>query len=509
MEIRFAQASDGLNWPGAAMRVSMKAYQLTSFAELGLAEPLLRALDAAQYTTPTPIQAQAIPQAMAGHDIIGLADTGTGKTAAFTLPILHRFATDGRRAAPRQCRALVLCPTRELAVQIADSARTYAGRYRPRVAVIVGGTGYGAQIRNLRSGVEILVATPGRLEDLLRDGHVQLDRTEILVADEADRMLDLGFLPAIRRITSALPQQRQSLFFSATMPPAVKRLADGLLSQPREIAVAQESPTLDRIKQEVIAAEKQQKGDALVGLLREAPEELTLVFTRTKHGADRLVRQLAKADIASGALHGNKTQSQRQRILNQFRKGETRVLVATDIAARGIDIDGIRLVVNYDLPNVAETYVHRIGRTARAGATGRAVSFCSREERPQLIAIERLIKCDIAKQVLQDDDGSRRQNLPNAQKVRTNPPTGRQKSARQGNRVKKAGDRNGLRPASAQGAPDNQSPDTKTNDRHPLEDMPFLRRQSADTADRPTVPNRRRRRRGGRQRTEPREALAS
>ena len=526
---------------------------------------MLQALDAAQYTTPTPIQAQAIPEVMAGRDIIGMADTGTGKTAAFSLPILHRFSEDGRRARAGTCRALVLCPTRELAVQIADSMRVYSGRYRPRVAIIVGGMAYGPQTRNLRSGVEVLVATPGRLEDHMKAGNIRLDETEILVADEADRMLDLGFLPAIRRIAQVLPADRQNLFFSATMPDSVRKLADGLLRDPMHIAVAQESPALDRIEQQVIAAESKEKGDVLVELLRDHTEDLTLVFTRTKRGADRLVQRLGASSIRAEAMHGNKSQAQRQRTLVGFRAGRTKVLVATDLAARGIDIDDIRLVVNYDLPNVAETYVHRIGRTARAGATGRAVSLCSREERPHLIGIERLIKCRIPKltgpggtviEVTEpvEDENRRRQSARPEQPAKRRrkghrgqrPSSNRHADGGQAEARNTGGRDTGGRAAEARGGDnrnadhrqadsrlaDNRSGNSRgaearhankraaggeraggkaggqtAKDGHALQSMPFLRRRPADGADKTAAPARKRRR--GNNKNERQVAVAS
>ena len=476
----------------------MKDNRLTTFSELGLAEPLLRALAAEQYVTPTPIQAQAIPEIIAQRDLIGIADTGTGKTAAFSLPLLHRFGEDRKRAAPRACRALVLCPTRELAQQIADSLSTYGRGYRPRIAVVVGGTGYGDQTRNLVRGVDFLVATPGRLEDHLERGNITLDQTEVVVADEADRMLDLGFLPAIRRIVKALPANRQSLFFSATMPPEVRKLADGLLRDPISISVSTESPPLTRIEQKVITAEPKQKGGVLIDLLSHRPNELTLIFTRTKRGADRLVRSLGTAEIKAEALHGNKSQNQRQRTLAGFRAGRTRVLVATDLAARGIDIDGIGLVVNYDLPNVPETYVHRIGRTARAGASGHAVSLCSRDERSHLIAIEKLIKCRIpqaeghletvdetpeavAAEAPRKSRRKPRRTQPTAQAQRAAPSNGQSKRKRA---AKRQPDEQRKAPPPAT----DSSPQTDRNG-HPLAGMAFLRRQPTEVGDRPVGRN--------------------
>jgi ATP-dependent RNA helicase RhlE len=364
---------------------------LTSFSDLGLALPLLRALAAEGYEAPTPIQARAIPALLAGRDLKGIAQTGTGKTAAFALPILQRLAA-GKDRLPRSPRALVLTPTRELAVQIADSFKAY-GRYLPlKAAVIFGGVGQAPQVTQLVHGVDVLVATPGRLLDLLGQGHVRFDRLEVFVLDEADRMLDMGFINDVRKIVARLPAARQTLLFSATMPAAVRELAGGLLANPETVEVAPPATTVELIDQKVMFVEKADKRALLAGLLEDPAIERALVFTRTKHGASRLAEQLERAGHAADAIHGNKSQNARQRALEAFRAGRLRVLVATDIAARGIDVEGITHVVNFDLPNEPESYVHRIGRTARAGARGVAISFCDREERAFLADIEKTIR---------------------------------------------------------------------------------------------------------------------
>ena len=365
---------------------------MTAFTDFGLAQPVLRALEEAGYKAPTPIQAQAIPPAMEGRDLCGIAQTGTGKTAAFALPILHRLSLENRRAPRRGCRVLVLSPTRELANQIAESFSDY-GRHLPYTnTVVFGGVTISRQERALAPGVDILVATPGRLIDLVDRRSLTLEGVEILVLDEADQMLDLGFIHALKRIVRMLPAKRQSLFFSATMPKNIAGLADQYLSAPVQVAVTPVATTAERVEQQVIFAATSQKQALLGHLLRDPAIDRVLVFTRTKHGADRVVRGLDKVGIASAAIHGNKSQPQRERALAAFRDGDCRVLVATDIAARGIDVDGVSHVVNFDLPNVPESYVHRIGRTARAGAAGLAVSFCNDEEKAYLRDIERLTR---------------------------------------------------------------------------------------------------------------------
>jgi ATP-dependent RNA helicase RhlE len=362
----------------------------SSFAELALSQPIHRALAAEQYLQPTPIQAQAIPPLLAGRDLLGIAQTGTGKTAAFALPMLQRLSSSTPPRRRGEVRALVLAPTRELALQIGESFRAY-GRHLPlRHAVIFGGVGQQQQVAALARGVDVLVATPGRLLDLLDQGHVRLERVSIFVLDEADRMLDIGFIDAIRRIVAALPKARQSLCFSATMPHEVAKLCASILRDPLRVEVTPAASTVERIDQRVFFVDSGDKRALLARLLEDAAVARALVFTRTKHGADRVAKQLARDGIHADAIHGNKSQNARQRAIAGLRDGTLRVLVATDIAARGIDIDGISHVVNYDLPNLPESYVHRIGRTARAGADGVALSFCDAAERPFLILIERL-----------------------------------------------------------------------------------------------------------------------
>lgn len=356
---------------------------------MGLDGPLLKAVREAGYDTPTPIQAQAIPPALKGRDVLGVAQTGTGKTAAFGLPILQRL--DGLADDETDLRALILTPTRELAAQIDDSLKTYGKHLELWHTVIFGGVKDKPQIRELERGLDALVATPGRLLDLMNRGHVDLSRIEVFVLDEADRMLDMGFLPDVKRVIAKLPKKRQTLFFSATMPSEIQRLADTLLTDPVKVAVAPVSSTAEKIDQRIYFVDKRDKRRLLVDLLKQDDTEHTLVFTRTKHGANRVVKQLGQAGIEAAAIHGNKSQGARTRALDGFRDGSLHVLVATDIAARGIDVDGITHVINFDLPNVPETYVHRIGRTARAGASGIALSFCEVEERPYLVDIERLI----------------------------------------------------------------------------------------------------------------------
>lgn len=367
----------------------LESNDLTQFTDFGLAEPILRALGEAGYVSPTPIQTQALPPAMEGRDLCGIAQTGTGKTAAFALPILHRLSLENRRAPRRGCRVLVLSPTRELASQIAESFSDY-GRHLPYTSTVVfGGVNISRQERAIAPGVDILVATPGRLIDLVDRRALTLEGVEILVLDEADQMLDLGFIHALKRIVKMLPARRQSLFFSATMPKNIAGLADQYLSNPVQVAVTPVATTAERVDQQVIFCHTGAKQALLNHVLRDPKIERVLVFTRTKHGADRVVRGLDKVGIVGAAIHGNKSQPQRERALAAFRDGSCRVLVATDIAARGIDVEGVTHVVNYDLPNVPESYVHRIGRTARAGAEGQAISFCNDEERAYLRDIER------------------------------------------------------------------------------------------------------------------------
>ncbi|HVL77996.1 MAG TPA: DEAD/DEAH box helicase [Sphingomicrobium sp.] len=360
-----------------------------SFMSLGLSKPLLQALAAKNYDVATPIQRQAIPTVLTGRDLLGIAQTGTGKTAAFMLPSLDRLAADRRALGRGEIRMLVLAPTRELASQIAASAEAYGRFMQLSVGVIFGGVANGKSLRTVGRGLDVLVATPGRLLDLVDQRAIDLRRIEILVLDEADQMLDLGFIHALRRIVSLVPAKRQTLFFSATMPKAIKELADRYLTNPAEVSVAPAATTVDRVSQSVTMVNQSEKTALLTLYLQSKPIERALVFSRTKHGADKIVRQLCAAGINASAIHGNKSQPQRERAIADFRSGAVKVLVATDIAARGIDIPGVSHVVNFDLPDVPEQYVHRIGRTARAGADGIAFAFCSPDERGNLRDIER------------------------------------------------------------------------------------------------------------------------
>jgi ATP-dependent RNA helicase RhlE len=364
----------------------------TSFSELGLIDSLLRAVTEAGYEKPTPIQAQAIPHLLAGRDVLGCAQTGTGKTAAFALPLLDRMARKPRVQGKRGPRVLVLTPTRELAVQIAEGFRDYGRGVRASTAVVFGGVGQAPQVEALRRDTDVIVATPGRLLDLIGQGHARFDALETLVLDEADRMLDMGFIDPIRRIISSLPRQRQNLMFSATMPAEIMKLARSILVNPVEVSVAPISATADKITQWVLHVERNDKRALLKEVLRDPAMKRVLVFTRTKHGANRVAEQLDKTGVSSAAIHGNKSQTARQRALDAFKRGQIRVLVATDIAARGIDVDEVTHVINFELPDEPESYVHRIGRTARAGASGVALSFCDRDERDNLRAIERLTR---------------------------------------------------------------------------------------------------------------------
>lgn len=368
---------------------------MDQFQGLGLAEPILKALAVEGYTIPTPIQAALIPVMMSGQDVVGIAQTGTGKTASFVLPLLNQIAAARRHAdgapAPKTCGALILAPTRELVAQIAENIRNYSRFMRVSVVVIVGGVKPGAQVRALASGADIVVATPGRLLDHLTNGAVRLDATRAVILDEADQMLDLGFMPSIRKIMSKLPKKRQTALMSATMPSQIRSLANDFLNNPKQIAVAAVSRPVERIDQRVVHAAAGAKKELLLGLLRGTDVERAIVFTRTKRGADRVSQFLQNGGLSSAAIHGNKSQGQRERALAAFRDGQVSILVATDIAARGIDIDDVSHVVNYELPNVPEAYVHRIGRTARAGRTGVAVSLCDAAELGLLRDIEKLI----------------------------------------------------------------------------------------------------------------------
>jgi ATP-dependent RNA helicase RhlE len=406
------------------------------FENLGLAEPIVRAVVTEGYTTPTPIQMQAMPHVLQGKDLMGVAQTGTGKTAAFALPILHRLHSAGHKAVPHEApgaqhhadrenhhsggrsgarnhhhrdnrhqagpvappRTLILAPTRELASQISESFNVYGRNLRLRNTVIFGGVSQFHQVKLLRRGVDIIIATPGRLLDLMNQGHVDLREIEILVLDEADRMLDMGFIHDIRTIVKRVPVKRQTLMFSATMPGDIRALAASILRDPVHVQVTPVSSTVELIQQSVYFVQMKQKAALLAHLLKDGQMQRTLVFTRTKHGADKVVKYLMKAGVRAEAIHGNKSQNARTRALENFKSKQPPVLVATDIASRGIDVDGITHVVNFDVPNVAESYVHRIGRTARAGASGVAISFCDQNERGNLRAIERLTRTTIAVQ---------------------------------------------------------------------------------------------------------------
>lgn len=367
-----------------------------TFKELEVIEPILKALQQKGYTHPTPIQEQAIPILLKGKDLLGCAQTGTGKTAAFAIPILQQLYLDKtRNRNQRQIKALIVTPTRELAIQIADNFTEYGEHTDIRNTVIFGGIKQGSQTNALRRGVDVLVATPGRLLDLMNQGFISLKNVEYFVLDEADQMLDMGFVHDIKKLITKLPVKRQSLFFSATMPKTIVELSSKILGNYESVTVKPEQATAERVGQAVYFVSKADKTKLLVHVLKEENAVSTLVFTRTKHGADKVVKVLSKANITAEAIHGNKSQNARQRALSNFKEGKTKVLIATDIAARGIDISELALVINYDLPNVPETYVHRIGRTGRASASGISISFCDIEERPYLKDIEKLIKQQI------------------------------------------------------------------------------------------------------------------
>ncbi len=371
----------------------------TEFEALPLAAPLQRVLRELNYTVPSPIQAQAIPLLLRGRDLLGCAQTGTGKTAGFALPILQALHENPRQVRPRGCRTLVLAPTRELAAQVGKSFTTYGKYVKFRQTLVYGGVGQVPQVNAMRSGVDVLVATPGRLLDLIDQRHIDLSQVEFFVLDEVDRMLDMGFLRDVKRIVSMLPARRQSLFFSATLAPNIVELAHTILREPAHVSITPETTTAENIDQQICFLSKENKRQLLEQLLRAqaaaAHQKLTIVFSRTKHGANKLAKSLCAAGFPADAIHGNKSQAQREKALDRFKKGLTPVLVATDVAARGVDVKDIGLVVNFDLPNEPEAYVHRIGRTARAGAEGRAVSFCSEDELEFLREIEKIIKMPI------------------------------------------------------------------------------------------------------------------
>lgn len=361
-----------------------------TFKELNIIEPILKALEEKGYTTPTPIQEKAIIPTLTNRDILGLAQTGTGKTAAFSLPIIQQLYLNKVSGKRREIRALILTPTRELAIQINDSLNDYTQYTGLRHCVIYGGVKQKAQTDELKTGIDILVATPGRLLDLINQGFINLDSIRHFVLDEADRMLDMGFIHDIKRLLPKLPKEKQTLFFSATMPSTIASLSRSILRDPLKVEVTPASSVIDTIKQYLYFVEKQEKKDLLINLLKKDKKQSVLVFSRTKHGADKIARLLCKAGIGSEAIHGNKSQNARQRALTNFKSQKTRVLIATDIAARGIDVDQLELVINYDLPDVPETYVHRIGRTGRAGNSGTALTFCSAEENAMLNDIQKL-----------------------------------------------------------------------------------------------------------------------
>lgn len=364
-----------------------------TFKELGLTGPILQALEKEGYTHPTPIQEQAIPILLKKKDLLGVAQTGTGKTAAFGLPMLHHlYEGISLRDTKRKIKALIVTPTRELAIQIGESLTAYGAFTGLNNTVIFGGVKQGKQVTALKNGVDILVATPGRLLDLLSQGYISFRDLEIVVLDEADQMLDMGFIHDVKKIIAKLPSKRQSLFFSATMPQDIVELSKSMLGDFERVTIRPDKPTADKVQQGVYFVSKQNKPKLLIHLLNERPKESVLVFSRTKHGANKIVKKLSKAGIKSAAIHGNKSQTARQKALGDFKDGKLKVLVATDIAARGIDVEELSLVINFDLPNVPETYVHRIGRTGRADASGIALSFCDKEERPYLRDIEKLIK---------------------------------------------------------------------------------------------------------------------
>jgi ATP-dependent RNA helicase RhlE len=391
-----------------------------TFNSLGIIDPILRALEVKGYTKPTPIQEQAIPILLEGKDLLGCAQTGTGKTAAFAIPIIQQLC-EAQLDGPYVIKTLVVAPTRELAIQINDSFRDYAKFTDLRTTVIFGGVKQGKQVEILQKGVDILVATPGRLLDLMNQGYISLRDVEFVVLDEADHMLDMGFIHDIKKIVAKLPEKRQSLFFSATMPPAILDLSSKILGRPERVTIKPQQATAEKVEQAVYFVAKKQKRKLLLHLIQEEKMDSVLVFSRTKHGANRIVKDLIKDGIGAAAIHGNKSQTARQKALKEFRQGKVQVLVATDIAARGIDVDELAFVINFDLPNVAETYVHRIGRTGRAQASGIAISFCDQEERAYLRDIQRLIKQDVP--VVTDhpyvDDGTQEVSPPSSNNQRS------------------------------------------------------------------------------------------
>ncbi len=464
----------------APARTTERLY-LTSFTDLGLAEPLLRAIAAEGYTAPTPIQNAVVPAMMSGKDILGTAQTGTGKTAAFVLPLLHRLAAEKGEPAPKTCRTLILAPTRELAAQIADSVRRYGKHLRLRTTLVIGGAKPGPQARALARGVDVLIATPGRLLDHAGTGAVRLNAVTAIVLDEADHMLDLGFMPAIDKIMKQLPAGHQTALLSATMPPAIRSLAARFLNDPERIEVAPVSRPIERIDQSVRHLETGAKRAALTDLLRGGTVERAVVFTRTKRGADKVSRHLEAEGLASAAIHGNKSQGQRERALGAFRSGKTPILVATDIAARGIDIDGVSHVINYELPNVPEAYVHRIGRTARAGHSGVAISLCDTDERGLLRDIERLIGTAIRIDGPAPDPAGKRTDKQAQQRPAAKPASARRRggkpAGKPGGAKRRSDASSSSAPSSANGRPRRAKPaatrggETSSNPRQGLERM--------------------------------------
>jgi len=368
---------------------------MTNFKGLGLIEPIWRAVEKEGYETPTPIQAQSIPALLEGRDVLGVAQTGTGKTAAFVLPILQRLTEANVLPSRKTPRALILAPTRELAIQIGESVRAYARHLQIKCTVVFGGAPLPRQAKALNDGVQVLVATPGRLMDLMNQDKVRLNKVDTFVLDEADRMLDMGFINDVRKIAATLPDKRHVVLFSATMPPAISKLAESLMDDPVRVEVAPQATTQERISQTLLHVPKARKRSLLKHVLQDETIKRVLIFTRTKHGADKVTKQLEIDGVRAGAIHGNKSQNVRQRTLQDFKSGKIRALVATDIAARGIDVDGVTHVINFDLPNEAENYVHRIGRTARGGDSGQAIAFCDPEERDYLRSIQKIIRADI------------------------------------------------------------------------------------------------------------------
>lgn len=490
-------------------------YAMT-FQELNLIEPIMRAVAEKGYTTPTPIQQQAIPPALAGRDLMGCAQTGTGKTAAFTLPILQLLSSEPRTKGRRTIKALVLTPTRELAAQIDECCRDYARYTDIRHCVIFGGVNQRPQVDALQRGIDLLVATPGRLLDLIGQGYVSLADIRFFVLDEADRMLDMGFIHDIRRILPLLPEKRQTLFFSATMPDDIVKLANTMLRDPAHVTVTPPASVVETIRQSVLFAEKADKKDLLIDLLRKRPEDSVLVFSRTKHGADRIARILTKAGIKGSAIHGDKSQGARERAMKDFRSGDSRVLIATDIAARGIDISELPLVINYDLPEVPETYVHRIGRTGRAGCDGQAIAFCSEEERPLLKDILKLTGLELdpdsgelapARNTGKKPAGQKPGNTQSErqkQPAKTQP--GQQKQPEQKQRTgDQPGQRPGRRKPQGQKAGGQKPQGQQTGDRQKTDSRP---QQDKDTAAQPARRRARHRNRGG-QKPEGQKATAA